>query len=483
MMAAPKPSLYWHDYETFGLNPRYDRPSQFAGLRTDLDLNVIGEPLLEYCQPTDDYLPQPEACVLTGITPQHALDRGVPEPEFIRRILDELGKPGTCGLGYNSLRFDDEVTRHTLWRNFFDPYAREWRDGCSRWDIIDMVRLTYALRPEGIEWPMRDNGKPAFKLELLTAANGLEHSQAHDALSDVHATIALAKMIRSKQPRLYDFVFSNRGKVAAQQLLAPNSHEPVLHVSEKYPTEYGCLSLVMPIAPHPTNKNQVLVYDLRHDPAELLALDAEEIHERIYTPRADLPDGVERIALKAVHLNKCPILAPLKTLLPAQAARLQLDLEQCKRHHAVIFAEIAAVAAKVQAVFQIGEFESGSDPEQDLYGGFVSDDDRRLCDAITRLSGAELASHEPRFRDPRLHELLFRYRGRHYPETLNEIERDEWQNWRNKRLEYAPDGGLSLQDYHDLIAQLRTQYQNQPDKLQTLTELSAWGQRLVSRAT
>jgi exodeoxyribonuclease-1 len=479
MMAASQPSLYWHDYETFGINPRYDRPSQFAGLRTDLELNVIGEPLLEYCQPTDDCLPQPEACLITGITPQRAQERGLPEPGFIRRILDQLGKPGTCGVGYNSLRFDDEVTRHTLWRNFFDPYAREWRDGCSRWDIIDMVRLTYALRPEGIEWPLRENGKPAFKLELLTAANGLEHGQAHDALSDVQATIALARLIRSKQPRLYDFVFSNRGKAAAQQLLAPGSFDPVLHVSEKYPTEFGCLSLVMPIAPHPVNKNAVLVYDLRHDPAELLALEAEEIHERLYTPRADLPEGVERIALKAVHLNKCPILAPLKTLLPAQAARLQLDLEQCKRNQAAIHAEIKTVAAKVQAVFKLGEFEPNTDPEQDLYGGFVSDDDRRLCDAITRMSGAELSSHEPRFRDSRLHELLFRYRARHFPETLNPAERDEWQNWRSKRLEYAPDGGLSLQDYRDLIVQLQFKHQGDPDKQRVLAELVAWANKIA----
>jgi exodeoxyribonuclease-1 len=161
-------SFYWHDYETFGADPSRDRPVQFAGLRTDAELNVVGESLVIYSRPADDYLPHPQACLVTGISPQLALQQGVPEAEFIRQIHEELALPGTCGVGYNSLRFDDEVTRYTLYRNFYDPYAREWQNGNSRWDIIDMVRATCALRPEGIEWPLREDGLPSFRLEDLT---------------------------------------------------------------------------------------------------------------------------------------------------------------------------------------------------------------------------------------------------------------------------------------------------------------------------
>jgi len=193
-------TLYWHDYETFGADPSRDRPVQFAGLRTDLDLNRIGEPLVLYARPANDFLPQPQACLVTGISPQLALERGVPECEFIERILQELARPGTCGAGYNSLRFDDEVTRYTLYRNFHDPYAREWQHGNSRWDIIDLVRTACALRPEGIEWPLREDGLPSFRLEDLTGANGISHGAAHDALADVEATIALARLVRQRQP-------------------------------------------------------------------------------------------------------------------------------------------------------------------------------------------------------------------------------------------------------------------------------------------
>ena len=475
---STQPSFLWHDYETFGANPRMDRPAQFAGIRTDLDFKPIGEPVEWFCQPCEDVLPHPQACLITGITPQDAQERGLPEPEFIARVLTELGASQTCAVGYNSLRFDDEVTRHTAWRNFHDPYAREWRNGCSRWDIIDMVRMTYALRPEGIQWPLREDGKPSFRLEDLAAANALEQEQAHDALSDVRATIALARLIRERQPRLYDYVFSHRAKAAVWQLINLRSHEPVLHVSEKFGAEFGCLSLVMPIAKHPGNSNAVLCYDLRHDPADLLALSAEDIHERIFTPSADLPEDVARIAVKAVHANKCPVLAPVKTLSEEQAQRVQLDLNLCRRHWAAIHGQIEEVAAKLQAVFELGEFGPQSDPEQDLYGGFVADGDRQRCDQILQLTPLEFADFEPGFKDRRLDELWFRYRARHYPDSLNEAERDEWNNWRSRRIGFAADGGLSLEDYQLLIEALKRE-RREPRDARVLADLQAWGSRLA----
>ncbi len=472
-------SFLWHDYETFGVNPRFDRPAQFAAIRTDTELNPIGEPIEWFCQPSLDQTPSPEACLITGITPQAAAERGVIEPEFIRLVLGELGTPGTIGVGYNSLRFDDEVTRHTAWRNFHDPYAREWRNGCGRWDLIDMVRLTYALRPDGVEWPLRDDGQPSFKLEHLAQANGLEQQRAHDAVSDVRATIALAGLIRKRQPRLYDFVWSHRDKASARSMLDLDRHMPVLHVSEKFPATQGCLSLIMPLCPHPTNSNAVICYDLRHDPSALIDLPAVDVHERIFTPRTDLPDDVERIALKGVHVNRAPVLVPVNTLKPEQAERVALDLDQCRRHWKQLADAMDNVADKAVAVFAMAEFDAPSDPEQDLYGGFVGDEDRRLCERIPGLAPAEFDNLELPFRDKRLHDLLFRYRGRYHPDSLNDAERDEWNQFRSNRREFAPDGGLSLSDYNARVELLKTHCAEDPDKLQMLKALSDWGQRLA----
>ena len=228
-------TFFWHDYETFGISPRRDRPAQFAGIRTDAELNEIGAPVMQYCQPAPDYLPNPQACLLTGILPQTCLERGLPEPDFAAAIERELAAPGTIGVGYNSIRFDDEVTRFLFWRNLIDPYAREWQNECGRWDLLDVVRCTYALRPDGIEWPTNDEGRVSFKLEHLSAANGLAHEAAHDALSDVRATIALARLIRARQPRLFDFCLKLRKKDAV--IAEIGIGKPFLHISGRYRSE------------------------------------------------------------------------------------------------------------------------------------------------------------------------------------------------------------------------------------------------------
>ena len=383
-------SLYWHDYETWGEDPSIDRPSQFAGVRTDENLNIIGEPLMVYCQPTRDFLPKPEACLVTGITPQKALAEGVPEPEFMRRVLAELSAPGTCGVGYNSVRFDDEVTRYSLYRNFHDPYEREWSQGNSRWDIIDMVRLTRALRPEGIEWPNHADGTPSFRLEQLTAANGLSHELAHDALSDVYATIDMARLIKQRQPQLYDYLYNLRNKRRVAELIDLKARKPLLHISSMFPAVNGCAALVSPIAMHPVNKNGVVVFNLACDPAPLLDLSVDEIRTRLFTRASDLPEGVERLPLKMVHLNKCPVLVTPKLVDPATAARLNLDLDGCHANWRKL--QGYDIASKLQQVYSESGFAERTDPERMLYDGFLSNSDKPLLRAVRDASAEQLAS-------------------------------------------------------------------------------------------
>lgn len=457
-MAKPmnKPSFYWHDYETFGISPSKDRPVQFAGIRTDLDFNIIEEPFEVFCKPADDFLPNPEACLVTGITPQQAIQQGIPEAEFAAKIHQQISKPATCTLGYNNIRFDDEVTRFMFYRNFYDPYAREWQNGNSRWDIIDLVRITYALRPEGIEWPMNDDGLPSFKLENLTAANNLAHEAAHDALSDVHATIAIAKLIRDKQPRLYDFVLKNKSKHAVSNLLDLSLQEPVLHSSGMFRSEFGSTAMVVPIAEHPTNKNGIIVYDLRQDPTALINEEPEEIAYRLFSPQSDLPEGVERITLKTVHINKSPVLAPLNTLNAAAAKRTKIDIDQSMKHLEMI-KQAEGLAEKIQEVFMEQEFEPQNDPDLSLYsGGFFSPTDRSEMNQILKTSSADLANLSTSFEDSRLPEMFFRYKARNYPDQLSFDEKDEWQEYRRNKLNDQQSSlGLGFAEFDYLMTEIR----------------------------
>ncbi|RRJ83910.1 exodeoxyribonuclease I [Aestuariirhabdus litorea] len=472
-------TIYWHDYETFGTSPATDWPSQFAGLRTDLELNEIDEPpLVHYCAPPDDQLPAPDACLVTGITPQLARERGSCEAEFIARIQQAFSVPGTCVAGYNSLRFDDEVTRHSLYRNFYDPYAREWQNGNSRWDIIDLVRLTEALRPEGIIWPQRDDGLPSFRLEALTAANGIAHEAAHDALSDVRATVAMARLIRERQPRLYEFAFAHRQKQRVARYLNPQQKTPLVHVSGRYPASRHCLALVLPIAPHPENKNGVVVVDLASDPELLLSLEVEELRRRLYTPAAELADGDERPGLKTVHINRCPLVAPINVLRAEDIERLGLDMGQMKRHYERLLAAPELVA-KLQQVMASPEREPHRDPDHMLYsGGFFGPGDRERMEQVRRTAADQLAQMEPAFEDLRLEEMLFRYRARNYPETLSPAEQGRWQQFRQQRLcQAAGGGGRTLSEYFGRIEQLRMERADEQSQ-QLLNELQRWGEQL-----
>jgi len=444
-------SFFWHDYETFGADPRRTRPSQFAGVRTDAALNEIDAPVMAYCQPAPDFIPEPEACLLTGITPQHCLEHGLPEHAFAARVMQQLARAGTVGVGYNSIRFDDEVTRFLAWRNLIDPYAREWQNECGRWDLLDVVRCCHALRPEGIVWPQREDGAASFKLEHLSAANGLAHASAHDALSDVRATIALARRIREAQPRLWDFCLRLRSKheVAAEFAAAERAGSPLIHISGMYGAERGAMALVWPLAPHPTHRNEVIVWDLAQDPTLLWTLGVEAIRERMFTRAGALPEGIERLPIKTVHLNKSPIvIANLRVLSAERAAHFGIDIERSLRYAGQAAERAASMAGVWPEVMRRPTPAEAADVDEDLYGGFVGNDDRRVLDRLLDLApearAAQLATQLPAFADERLAELLFRYRARNFPTSLDQAEQARWLAHRSRRLHGGDDGWPTL---------------------------------------
>ena len=437
-------TFLWHDYETFGAVPRRDRPSQFAAIRTDAELNEVGEPLMIYCKPAPDYLPSPEACLITGITPQLCLERGLPEHAFAAQIEKAFSQPGTIGVGYNTIRFDDEVTRFLFWRNLIDPYAREWQNECGRWDLLDVVRLTYALRPEGIEWPKKEDGKPSFKLEDLARANGLLHESAHDALSDVRATIALARLVRDRQPRLYDYLYRLRGKQGVLDQV--RVLQPMVHISGMFSGARHYLSVVLPLGWHPRNRNALIVCDLGADVSPLLELDAEALRKRLYTRRDELAEGELPVPLKLLHINKCPVVAPLSVLRPQDRERIGLDLDACLAAARTLTDAKANWQDKLAPLYAEESFASSEDPEQQLYDGFIGDRDRRLCEQVRQADPSRLAKEQWPFDDARLPELLFRYRARNFPETLNATEQQQWQDFCRARLSRAECGAPNTLD-------------------------------------
>lgn len=478
--AGMSASFLFYDLETFGADPRRTRIAQFAAIRTDEALEEIDDPISFFVQPANDLLPSPYATMVTGIAPQDALRDGVNEAAAFARIVDEMGRPGTCSAGYNSLRFDDEFVRHGLYRNFHDPYEREWRGGNSRWDLLDALRLMHALRPDGIAWRQReDGGGTSFKLEHLAADNGLRIGEAHEALSDVRALIGVARLFRRHQPKLWDYALRLRDKRHASSLLDVAAMTPVLHVSQRFPASRLCAAPVLPLARHPQIDSQVIVFDLGDEPEALLDLDAEAIAERLYIRQADLPEGEARVPLKLVHTNKCPALVAWDHLRAPDFDRLGIDPDVVLRRADRVRAAGPAIAEKARRVFARTRPPDPVDVDAALYDGFLGDGDKRLLAQVRGTPPHLLAKARYAFRDARLPELLFRYRARNWPGSLLPDERRRWDDYRRHRLQ--ADHGLSevtLDAFHAQVAELRATHAGDGARQVLLDRLQAWGRQI-----
>lgn len=468
-------TLYWHDYETWGINAHYSLPAQFAGIRTDLELNEIGDEIDILCQPLQDYLPDPGAVMVTGLTPQQAARDGVPEPEFAAQVLEQLGKPGTIGVGYNSLRFDDAFTRVLLYRNLYQPYKREYENNNGRWDIIDLVRAMRALRPGGIEWSVDDDGVATNRLELLSAANGLVHEDAHDALSDVRATIALARLLKQTQPKLYDYAFNLRSKQQVKQIVEPalRSGELLVHSTGMFKSQFCNTSIVKVIAQHPKIPNKYLVYDLRHNPADFDSLSDEQLQTALFgdrEARGELP----HLPLKSITINKSPFLAPLAVLDEAAQERIQLTPDQAQTHASQLS---DAFVQRLVALHRDDQFKTDADPDAQLYDGFINDGDGN---ELARLRGTEPSQWGALdLSQQRLNRLARRYRARHFPETLDEQQRSAWQQHIAQRLLAPYDKRfITYDEYARKLQRLADEHAGDTDKQFLLEELQLYGQAL-----
>ena len=473
-------SFFFYDLETSGFDPKFQRIMQFAGQRTDFDLRPIGDPVNILIRLTPDVLPDPDAIMVTGITPQATLADGMTEAEFLKFFYAEICKPETTFLGYNSVRFDDEFMRHLLYRNFYDAYEWQWWDGCSRWDMLDVVRMTRALRPEGIKWPFASDGAPSNQLSLVTSVNGLDHENAHDAESDVGATIAVAKLIKTTQPRLFQYLFEMRDKRRVAELV--NRGEPFVYTSGSYPSETGKTTIVCKITDLP-NGQGALVYDLRHDPKEYMSLPTEELKQRMsWQPR-----GVERKPwpVKAIRYNRCPAIAPLSVLDAASQGRLQINTSQIHEFQK----ELAAATDFIQKVQQT--YQATSDrrvqstmvtDEQtvdgQLYDGFLSDSDRKRLQTVRTADTSALSGLHDGFEDRRLQALLPLYKARNYPETLDGDERTAWELFCQHRL---LDGGPKSRaaKYFERLQSLANQARLTQQQKYLLEELQLYAESIM----
>lgn len=473
-------TLYFYDLETSGINPRSSRIMQFAGQRTDIDLVPIGDPDNIIIKLSEDILPDPDAIMITGISPQQTLADGITESEFLDYFHKKIALKGTIFAGFNTIRFDDEFIRFTNYRNFYDAYEWQWQDQRSKWDILDVVRMTRALRPDGINWPFTSDGKASNRLELLTSVNRLDHFNAHDALSDVNATIAVARLIKQKQPKLFDYLLSMRDKNAIAKLV--NSSEPFIYTSGRYSAEFEKTTVVISIASHPVQKGSVFVYDLRYDPAPFADMSPEQLAELM--AKYKFEEGDLRLPVKQLQFNKCPAVAPMNVLDMASKNRLKIDTEIVNNNLQKL-AKIEDFGDRIQEAVRINEKQRQQSIVSDinivdnqLYDGFFNDYDKEKMRLVRESKQDQLADLSLDFADSRLGNLLLLYKARQFPSSLNIDEQSEWQTYKKQKI-LDGDQESPLVKYFSRIDQLSKQSGLTKNQQYLLEELKLYGQSIV----
>ena len=469
-------TFYFYDLETSGFNPRDARIMQFAGQRTDLHMQPIGEPHNILIKMTDDVVPEPDAVLITGITPQKTIADGVTEAEFLQVFHEEIAVPGTIFVGYNNVRFDDEFMRYLHYRNFYDPYEWQWQDGRSRWDLLDVVRMMRALRPDGIKWPFDSAGKPSNRLELLTSVNGIDHGQAHDALSDVVALIDLAKLMRQKQPKLFDYLRDMREKAKVRALV--EGGQPFVYSSGKYSSEWEKTTVVATIAEHP--KRGVLVYDLREDPSVWAGKSAAELAEA-WQRRWD--DPKPRLPIKTLQFNRCPAIAPLGVFDAESQKRLSLPINIIEKNYDTLQAAnmaetVLEALTMLEKQRQVQMVVDTQEVDTKLYDNFFAPQDKNAMRAVRAAKPAELAEYADTFKDERLQALLPLYQARNFPSSLTSEQRQQWETFRHRRL-LGGKQDSRLAKFFRRLGELAEQKNMAGEKRFLLEELQLYGQSIL----
>jgi len=473
-------SMYFYDLETSGISAKNCRIMQFAGQRVDLDLKKIGEPDNYLIKMTTDVLPEPEAILITGITPQQTFDSGISEAEFLTYFHKSIALPDTIFIGFNSIHFDDEFVRFLNYRNFYDAYEWQWQDGRSRWDMLDVARMTRALRPEGIKWPFASDGKPSNKLELIASVNNLMHEKAHDALSDVNATIALAKLIRQKQPKLYEYLFKIRDKRTVEKIVSQT--EPFVYTSGQYGSQFESTTIALTVASHPTQKGSVFVYDLRYDPSPYADKKPSELAELLakYHPQ----DDEEFLPVKQLQFNRCPAVAPLSVLDESSSSRLSLDMKKIEQNAKALismskFSDNLAEAIKINEKQKQTSFVTDvQDVDSQLYDGFFNESDKNKMKSVRMADENKLADLHPDFNDGRLDKLLLLYKARQFPKCLSQDEQKIWEDYRIMKLTNGGDQS-QLAKYFSKINELSTRTDLNEPQIYLLEELKLYGESLA----
>lgn len=427
-------NFLWYDYETYGLDPTQDRIAQFASIRTDENLNQIGEECSIFSDIPDDYLPSPYACIVHGFTPDQTADYSLKESIFANKIFDILNQQETCVVGFNNNSFDDEFTRFLFYRNLLDPYSWHYRNGNSRWDIVNLARTTSAIYPSAINVKSENDGF-SFKLQDLARVNNIESSNAHNALSDVHTTISLARLIKNNAPDIFNASFRIRSKKAVKIFIKSNRLKPLIYTSQFIKSKFKSTTVVVPICRHPLYPDYYISIDLKHDLSKFVNHSFDQIKDFVFTNKDPHANPFEFPRFHVIKLARCPSLYEFSLFSHDLPSRLGFGNGFLDSQVSEVRCMEDRLIEVINNVFTTASKGVQDDAEAQLYEGFISDTDRHLCSIFINSLANRQVPNPQSFEDIRLQVLSWRYLNRNFSELrTNQKSLDKWREYVNQKL-------------------------------------------------
>ncbi|CAL4324385.1 exodeoxyribonuclease I [Buchnera aphidicola] len=458
-----KCSFLFYDYETFGLHPALDKPAQFACIRTDSDFNVIQKPIVLYCYPPNDYLPNIQSVLTTHISPIHAYKIGMNEFFFSKKIFDIFNVCNTCIVGYNNIQFDDEVTRNIFYRNLLDSYSWCWKQNNSRWDVIKIILACYVLSPNNFEWPKNDFGNISFKLQDLTNVNNITHTNKHDALSDVYATVYLIKLIKKKKPELLNFLFKYRVKNNIKNLIDIQNRIPIIYISNIFGRLRNYTSCIIPIFWNMQNSNMLVFFDLYYNIEDLI-----EYMKHIANNNIDIYQ-LRKVGINFLYINRCPVLIPINFFSIKKLSCLGINSNIVLKKICLLYKNILLIE-KINIFFTNFKYNyNNTNVDLGIYNNFFSQKDHYLMKVIHNTEINKLNKKKFFFYDNRLKELFFRLRARNFPEILNIFEKKKWLLYRFKKFNRN-----YINDYLMYLNKISLKYRYNNEKTFLLQEIKKY---------
>lgn len=309
-------SFVFFDTETTGLKHGFDQIVHFAAIRTDADLNEI-ERFEARSRLLPHVLPHPAALRTNGLPIGRLLDGSLPSHyDMVRAIRQRLlSWSPSIFLGYNSIRFDEEMLRHALFQTLHPAYLTSNHNN-SRADVWGLVMAAAAVSPACLNVPTGPAGRPIFRLEQLAIANGVVQEQAHDALSDVITTLKLCRLVHQRSPELWqrfvrfskkatvaDFIEAEDGFMLTEFFANEAYHAPVVCIGRDPDQANGrfCLSLNSDVDRYVAMTDDELRAELAQKPCPVrrLRINAAPTLTALYDAPEVMLDGVDIDAVEA----------------------------------------------------------------------------------------------------------------------------------------------------------------------------------------